>query len=299
MIIFYNLLQLLCIAILWPVLLVFVLVVPKYRGRIARRLFPLGLAGVDHLPAGGRIWVHALSVGEVRSGARMIGVLREGFPNSSIILSLSTASGEKLARAELSGLVDLIIPFPLDFYPSVRLWLGRIRPDLFIQVETDFWPNFLYLLARKKIPSLLVNGRISAGSLSRYSLFKGEIRRLLAAFKKICVANEADADGFLSLGVKAEAVRVIGNLKYDAPAPPLASDGPSARLRARHPAESIFVIASTHLGEEEVVLEACQRLGKEGISFYPVIAPRDPGRGGEVAAIASAAGFSAGLRSHD
>ncbi len=295
MIVLYNMLQLLFMFFFWPVAVALTLRSRKYRGRILRRLTRAGLVGLDRLPPGGRIWIHALSVGEVKSVAAFIPRLRREFPDHVLVLSLATAAGEKLARENLGWMVDAIIPFPLDFYPVVRLWIARVNPALFIQVETDFWPNFLYRLKKQGVAAVLVNGRISGASLRGYRYLRGRVARLFGAYGAVCVANVDDAAAFLDLGVPPDRIRVSGNLKYDAPAP--VSGGGLARvLAAAHGEDRIFVAASTHRGEEEIVLEVCRRLRARSLPVFLLLAPRDPGRGRAVAALAADMGLSVSLR---
>nr|MDA8164606.1 hypothetical protein [Desulfobacteraceae bacterium] len=192
------------------------LVKPKYRGRAAARLG----AGLTAAPGGRpRIWLHALSVGEASSARSLVKGLRGAYPGGTIILSTTTRAGSEFARRQLAAEVDHFVPFPLDLPPSVSRFLRRLHPDLFILVETDFWPNFLAALRRRGIPALLVNGRISARSFARYRRLRWLFRPLFDSFDLLSMQTAADAGQMAALGVSATKVRPLGNLKYDPASP--------------------------------------------------------------------------------
>ena len=143
-IIFYNIFQLVGLLLLSPFLLVKAVASSKYRGRILLRLG----VGIEQLaaklPAGRqRIWIHALSVGEVLSAQPLVRELRASYPTTTIIFSASTKTGEELSREVMANEVDIFVPFPLDLLRVARKFINCIHPDLFILIETDFWPNFL------------------------------------------------------------------------------------------------------------------------------------------------------------
>jgi 3-deoxy-D-manno-octulosonic-acid transferase len=169
----YNLIQIIGLIVALPLLLVFVLMTPRYRHRVWRRLgFGLDELIRKNRPDGRQtIWVHALSVGEVTSALPLICGIRERFPEIFIVFSATTTSGSRVAEQLMAPRADLVVPFPLDILPVTSAFIRRIRPDLFILVETDFWPNFLTCLQRRHIPAMLVNGRISRRSMASYRRF--------------------------------------------------------------------------------------------------------------------------------
>jgi 3-deoxy-D-manno-octulosonic-acid transferase len=301
MLFFYNLLQIVFILFCLPCLVLVVLLVPKYRGRTLQRLgFGLAVLGRG-LPAGRpRIWVHALSVGEVASVRPLVLGLRATYPQGVLILSVSTGSGQRYAEKVMSEAVDLLLPFPIDFYWSVSRFLKFLVPDLFILVETDLWPNFLAALRRRKIPAILVNGRVSAESLARYRRFRRFFADLFGVFSVLLMQSEDEVEKLATLGLAPEKLQALGNLKYDALLEGLERnvDGDSfAGLLQLLPGRTIWVAGSTHAGEEEVILPVFRQLRSSFPELYLVLAPRNPGRAREVTDLAVGLGLQVALRS--
>jgi 3-deoxy-D-manno-octulosonic-acid transferase len=294
----YNLLQLLGLALLWPLLILLAAGRAKYRRRIPARL-GLGLRALAAtIPAGRpRIWVHALSVGEAASAVPLVRAIRDHFPGAVLLFSAATASGERYARSVPGLPVDRFLPFPLDIYPVAERFVQRVRPDLFILVETDFWPNFLHRLAAAKVPALLVNGRISQKSYSKYSFLQPFFLPMFRSFTALAMQREEDVARMVRLGVAAAKVRNLGNLKYDAMIP----QGPSRQGgREEHGlplARTILIAGSTHEGEEEMVCRVFQALLVDFPDLYLVLAPRNIERGPAVLRLARQLGLAAASRS--
>ncbi|MEA2084004.1 MAG: 3-deoxy-D-manno-octulosonic acid transferase [Thermodesulfobacteriota bacterium] len=309
MLLIYNILQISALILLGPFLVVGILLIPKYRGRILKRLgigsdlFPD--TGSTHRP---RIWIHALSVGEVTSARPLVRDMRKAFPHAMILFSASTRSGGETAVRILDDYVDRFFPFPLDFFPSVRRFVKRINPDLFILVETDFWPNFLFELKMKGIPGLLVNGRISKKSFDKYNGKKWFFSPMFNSFSFLCMQTESDAQKMVGLGVDVEKVRTFGNLKYDSVEPGAEErNGKSCSknaVRADGPANlgipasrTFWVAGSTHAGEEEILFNVFKRVRQEFPALFLVVAPRNVDRGDEILRIADKTGLAGCLRS--
>ena len=207
-IIFYNIFQITGLILLFPLLLVKIIIFPKYRGRIFLKL-SFGIAGLTQkLPDGKkRIWIHALSVGEVLSAQPLVRKIRSTYPDVVIIFSASTKTGETLCREVLSNEIDLFVPFPIDMYSIAKKFINCIKPDIFILIETDFWPNFLHILEKQNISAILVNGRISQKSFNHYRRFRFIFLPMFNIFKFISMQTSADADMMIKLGVDADRVK--------------------------------------------------------------------------------------------
>ncbi|MCI5133413.1 MAG: hypothetical protein D3904_18340 [Candidatus Electrothrix sp. EH2] len=163
--------------LLLPVFFLIILSRKKYQGRTLERLgLNIGTRASDSVePAGAAkkpvIWIHALSVGEVTSALPLVKALRTAMAEAVLVVTVGTSSGKTTAENLLSPYVQSILSGPFDLRFSVRRYIRLICPDLFIQVETDFWPNRLFLLRRHGIPTMLVNGRISEKSFTAYRRF--------------------------------------------------------------------------------------------------------------------------------
>lgn len=301
MLFLYNLLQIILLLLGWPVLVLVVLLVPKYRGRTLRRL-GWGLAAqVRGLPSGRpRIWVHALSVGEVASARALLKGLREQYPGAALIFSASTTSGFRQAQSLLGGEADLVLGFPLDLHWNVNRFVRLLAPDLVVLVETDLWPNFLAALRRHRVPAVLVNGRISAASLARYRRLPRFFATLFDTFSYLAMQTQAEADSLATLGLAPEKLLALGNLKYDPLVARSAGAGGPERFAGLTPVlagRTVWVAGSTHPGEEEVVLQSYGVLRRQFPELYLILAPRNPGRAGEVGRLAAGLGMRPVLRS--
>ena len=162
-----------------------------------------------------------------------------------------------MAREVMAEDVDLFVLFPLDLYNVVRKFINLINADLFILIETDFWPNFLHLQKKKNIPAILVNGRISQSSYNRYKRFRFIFLPMFRIFRFISMQTSADANKMIELGVQAERVKALGNLKYDAVLPDTVGwdqeQRPTSFYRKQFGISSekiVWIAGSTHAGEE-------------------------------------------------
>ncbi len=225
-------------------------------------------------PGGGkRIWLHAASVGEVQAAANLIGALEEQ-GEEHFFLTVTTEQGHRVAEQKLSGRATCLMA-PLDVSFVVRRALRRIRPDLFICVETELWPALLTEIQRDGVKMCLVNGRMSERSFGRYLRIKRTMQQLLAGFSAVAVIGPEDRDRFAALGVAGERILVTGNSKYAH----AAVDRQQMRSRYRQRlglAESVvFICGSTRTGEEELLVSVYERLRREcGKRLVWIIAPR-------------------------
>ena len=290
----YNIISFLLLPVLLPLLLVAFGCRRKYRHRLPARLGRgLGRIRRSGRPGPPTLWVHALSVGEVTSAVPLLRALRARYPEARLLFSVTTATGRMVADRQLKGIADAVFDGPVDFLPVVNRFLDNLEPDLYILVETDFWPNLLHCLRRRKIPALLVNGRISAGSMRRYRRGRAFFLPMFHCFTKMAMQTVADRDGMLALGVAARRLPILGNLKF-AGQPP-ASDSPLAALLPG--GRRVLVAGSTHDGEEGAIIDGYQRLRQIYGDLYLVIVPRDPQRAAAIASMATIAGLAPRLRS--
>ena len=259
-------------------------------GRLPATINPRGLPS---------IWIHAVSVGEVLATGALIPALRERYPDHPLWLSTTTQTGRAVATS-MDG-IDGLFYFPFDLSSIVARVLDRVRPQLFVMVDTEIWPNLLRHCEQRGVKTMLVNGRISDRSYPRYRLVRRLFKRVLASVHCYCVQSEESRRRLIDLGAPPEKVTVTGNLKFDVlPLPdsraPWVRDGV---LRAFRIAEgrTVVMAASTHPGEETPVLDAFGRIRRGDPTALLVIAPRHPERSGEVTALAAGHGLETLRRS--
>jgi 3-deoxy-D-manno-octulosonic-acid transferase len=161
-----------------------------------------------------RVWCHAVSVGEVTGAAPTIAGLRRRLPGAAVFMTSGTPQGVKFARAQLPQEI-VVLPFPLDFSKCVVRAISTIQPDIFVNFETEFWPNFLRELRKRNIPSLLLNGRISSSSERFYRLFSPLFRPVFEQFTFMAMHSLEDMERALRLGALPERVMALGSSKYD------------------------------------------------------------------------------------
>ena len=268
---------------------------PEYRPALGERF-----GRVAPSPQGKQvIWLHAVSVGETISAVPLARALRETYPEAHIVLSCGTPTGRATAREKLEGVVDRVIYLAYDLPGLVNPAVGAIRPDILLLVETEIWPNLLAAMGRRKVPVLLVNGRISRRSFPRYLRFKKLMRTALAPVSALLMQTGRDARYIRRLGAPSDRVAVLGNIKYDQPAPPLDPEQMAADLAALgiDPGRPVLVAGSTHEGEEEGLARAWRALRTRFPDLALVIAIRHPNRAEGAARRLTELGFSVGRKS--
>jgi len=228
------------------------------------------------------ILLHAVSVGEVIAARPLIKALRVRYPDHAIVVSNGTDTGRQMAAALAE--VDLCIFFPFDFLPSIRHILNLLKPCIVIIMETEIWPNFSREIARRNIPLVMANGRISDRSYPRYLKFRWFFSMALQKFSLFCMQSATARERIIAIGALAERVAVCGNLKYDIPFQRVSPAEKSAlRRRCKIPDDCLVITAgSTHAGEEEILLKCYRELLVDFDNLFLVLAPRHPQRTGEV-----------------
>lgn len=242
-----------------------------------------------------RIWVHALSVGEVTSAVPLVRRLREQFSDHDIFFSASTRTGFLTARALLEPTVRALFFFPYDLPFSVARVIHRVSPDVMVIVETDLWPNFLFEMKRRAVPVFLVNARLSIRSFAGYRRLSFLTRPVFRKLTGIGVPSTEDGLRWAGLGVASDRIIRTGNIKFDQPI----QDVPVTERRERRrslniaPARRILVAGSTHEGEEAVLKDAFLRLKETFPGICLISAPRDPARAAGVRRMFTLAGIAA------
>jgi 3-deoxy-D-manno-octulosonic-acid transferase len=222
-----------------------------------------------------RIWIHALSVGEVISALTLIREMGIRYPGREIVFTVTTSKGLEIARKETSGI--RIIPMPLDFWWCVRRMVKHINPFFFVLVETDIWPCLINYLRRKNIKCFLVNGRVSPGTFGSYRKFSFFVRPLLNRFTLCMMQSELDAKRLLDAGVEPGRILTTGNIKFDKETPPMQKKERDDLLKKLHldPQDEIWVAGSVHKDEDMIILEVFSRLVRDFPGLRLILAPRN------------------------
>ncbi len=244
---------------------------PAYRQRWRERL-----AFGPALPAGPRLWVHAVSVGEVNAAAPLIERLLAQ-SGTRLLVTTTTPTGSDTVLQRFGGRVDHVY-FPYDLPGAIRRFLRRVQPAALVVMETELWPNCFHGCRQRGIPVVLVNARLSDKSLRGYRRLAALSRSTLACIDRIFAQDQADAERFVALGAERSRIEVIGNLKFDCRVADEAVRQGRA-LRRRWRAHSfVWIAASTHPGEEAQVIEAHRRVLAQIDDALLIIAPRHPDR---------------------
>lgn len=271
-----------------PVILVTLLAKKRCRRGLAQRL---GWSGPKN-PDNPLLWVHAVSLGEVVAVAPLVRELRARYPGHRLVVSTVTETGREAVEQRLAGVAEHRYA-PLDFPWSVSKVVEALRPAAFLFVETELWPNLLRALARRGVPAILVNGRLSSRSYRGYRIARPFFRQVLEAVSLCLMQSERDADRMIELGARPARVLRTGNIKFDQPLPDptVEAAGPSRRAIGLAEQEELIVAGSTHAGEEEQLLTCYQRLHREFPALVLMLAPRHIERASEVEAAVTALGL--------
>lgn len=255
-------------------------------GRINERR---GISGIGR-PRGPLIWIHGASVGEVLAAAELIGRLRA--LNIRILLTSGTVTSAGIvAKRFPADVLHQYVPFDAPRY--VSRFLDHWRPSLALFIESDLWPNLIIAAASRRVPMVVINGRMSPRSYPRWRRALGTISALLGRFELCLAQSQLDAERFSALG--APNVVVTGNLKLDVAAPP-ADPAKLEQLRGAVGGRPVVVAASTHPGEEELIAAVHARLSSQIGDLLTVIVPRHPKRGEAIARDLASAGFAVARR---
>lgn len=241
-----------------------------------------------------RFWIHAASVGEVKVARTMSAGLQDRFPHSKIFLSTFTNTGLREAE-KIPGISEVSL-LPLDFPLFIRPALKRVRPDFFLPIESEFWPNLFFELKKTGATIILMNGRVSERSFKRYLKFRSLLKNVILQLDLVCMRTQVDAERIITLGAPKDRVRVVGNIKYDGVLSEWKKEdpGPLRDIFKPRQGERIIVFGNTREGEEALLVPAIKKLLKAGTASV-IIAPRHVERVGEIMRLLGQAGIYATL----
>ena len=240
------------------------------------------------------IWIHSVSVGEFNASKPLVDELMSLYPDHKIVITTTTMTGSKAVKNHYKDNVNHYF-FPFDAGSIVESFLGAIKPEICILMETEIWPNLIHLLNKKNIPVALINARLSEKSFNKYQRFFPKlVSESLSKLSIICPQNTYSADRFIKLGAKKEDLLITGSLKFDN------NDSMDTdlikSLKAMVGDKHVAVFASTRDGEEKLIIDSYLKL-KERIDSLLVIIPRHPERFEEAVKIAKSSGLKVERRS--
>ncbi len=244
------------------------------------------------------IWVHAVSLGEAVAAVPLVKALHERHPDYRYIVTTVTDTGREAVEQRLAGVAEHRYA-PMDFSWAVAGMIDRWRPALYLFVETELWPNLLWTLRARRVPAILVNGRLSSRSFRRQDIagIRSLYRSVLRSITLCLMQSDRDRKRIVALGADPEAVHTTGNIKFDQPLPVIEGEASLRRSFGLQEGERLIVSGSTHPGEEELVVSAYRRIVHAHPSVVLMLAPRHIERVDQVEAMIRNAGFVAQRKS--
>jgi 3-deoxy-D-manno-octulosonic-acid transferase len=269
----------------------------KYITGLSQRLGELPKLGSSTAPL---IWLHCVSVGETETARPLVRALQDRLPSHRLVVSTTTLTGQAVARQAFGKDAAAIIYFPIDWAWTIRRVLRTLNPTAVLIMETELWPNLLRECRRRSIPVALVNGRISPTSFRRYHKIRTFMRKVLRDLSLAIMQSDEDAQRIASLGLAAERIRSVGNMKFDSAPLSSTADDAAAELRRRYAFNSdrpLIVAASTHSPEETIAIESFKIIRESNPGTRLLIVPRHPERFEEVAKLLADSGLDWSRRS--
>ncbi len=242
------------------------------------------------------IWIHAVSVGEVEACRPLVKVLKHEFPDYQLLITTMTPTGSERVKLLFSDSVShCYLPYDLPF--AIKRFLAKTQPQFGIIMETEIWPNLLFTCKQKNIPLVLANARMSERSAKGYARVSGFIKSTLQCLHLIAAQGQQDRQRFHELGADIKKVHAIGNLKYEISLAASLKEQAEAMRNMWDNNRPVWVAASTHEGEDEIILNASRQIRAKFPDLLVIIVPRHPERFDRVTALTQRAGFKTLRRS--
>jgi len=289
---FYCLLPLVLLRLLWRSI-----AAPAYAKRWAERFgfFP-------ELKTGKKvIWLHTVSVGEFLAALPLIRRLQAD-EQVQLVITTTTPTGSERVRATLGETVFHVYA-PYDLPDALARFFKRVQPSLYLVMETELWPNTLAACVKRKVPALLINGRLSEKSARGYARFAGLVRPMLANLTVALIQNKTDAERFMNLGLPSAQAQVTGNIKFDLSlTDELRERAAGLKNQLSNQGQRlVWIAASTHQGEDDIILDAFAQVRKaadvHAQSLLLILVPRHPERFDRVGQLCETRGFKTLRRS--
>jgi 3-deoxy-D-manno-octulosonic-acid transferase len=268
---------------------------PAYRRRWAERLGHVPLPPLEDV-----LWVHAVSVGEAVSAVPLVHRLRAQYPDKSILITTTTPTGSERVQAAFKDLLGKQIYhcyMPYDLPWTLHAFFKRIKPKLLVLMETELWPNVLHACEQRQIPVFIANARLSPLSVTRYRWLGRLMHKMIRPISGVAAQSALDASRFESLGIEPKRIWETGNIKFDLQLPIYLQEEGDKLRKELGTERLVWIAASTHEGEETIMLNVYEQLKKQFPQLLLSLVPRHPDRFNRVASLCQTRGFNIVRRS--
>lgn len=263
--------------LLWPIMIIGMywrsLKSPNYRERMLERFGKYEFSALEN-----SIWLHAVSVGEVQAAIPLIKNLQRLYPDTSLVVTTQTPTGSQRVQTIFGDeVIHVYVPFDIPYV--VKRFMRHMQPKLAVIMETEIWPNLYYACKKNRIPLVIASARISPRSIESYRRFSRLFKSTLQRVDLIAAQTSRDAGRFIDIGADSSKVKVIGNLKFDFMFMPSNVQQKGKDYRKEYFSERpVWIAASTHEGEEKIVLDVYSRLLEKYPDLVLILVPRHPER---------------------
>ena len=295
MILIYNLVLISLAIALLPLILIAFVIQPKFRAGFWEKIgFYKSNTKIDKSTI-----FHAVSVGETNAIKDLVKAYREKHPDEKIIVTTTTRTGQEIAQKSFKDIVNQVTYYPYDFFFSVLSFFNTFKPEKIIIAETEIWPCFVTLAKLNGIKVYCINGRISPHSFDGYRKIKLFLSPILNRYEKIFMQSKSDAERMIKIGAKEDKTEVMGNLKFDITANLTTEEKQKYKDELKTTNFRLFIGASTHKGEDEVVLSAFKTLKEKHNDAKLLLVPRHPQRYEDVCKLLDETGYKWGKRTNN
>ena len=292
MILLYNIMLISLAIALLPLILIAFVIQPKFRAGFWEKI---GFYKANTKIKKSTVF-HAVSVGETNAIKDLVNAYRNNHPEETIIVTTTTRTGQEIAQKSFKDVVNQVTYYPYDFFFSVLSFFNTYKPEKIIIAETEIWPCFVTLAKIRGIKVYCVNGRISPHSFDGYKKIKGFLSPILNRYEKIFMQSKSDAERMIQIGAKENKTEVMGNLKFDITANLSEEEKQKYRDELKTNKFRLFIGASTHKGEDEIVLNAFKALKEKYNDAKLLLVPRHPQRYEDVSKLLDETGYKWGKR---
>lgn len=290
----YNIILIKLAIVLLPVILIAFIIQPKFRAGFWEKI---GFYSFDKNVK--TTVFHAVSVGETNAIKELVKQYKEKNPDEHIIVTTTTKTGQEIAKKSFAEIADKVTYFPYDFFFSVISFLVVFRPEKIVIAETEIWPSFVILSKLFGVKVYTVNGRISPHSYNGYKKIKLFLSQIFSNYEKIFMQSNDDAKRMIDIGANADKTEVMGNLKFDITPNLSYEEIKKYKDELKTKDFRLFIGASTHKGEDEIVLNSFNYIKNDYDDAKLLLVPRHPQRYDEVSELLNISGYKWGKRSNN